>query len=152
MKIDTTLLTKQSFFKGLTKPQLELLSVNAMEVAFPAGKIIFNEGEKANHFYVILKGEVSLESAAKKKGGRPTHIQTIKAGDVLGWSWLMAPYKWRFDARAVKPTNAIIFFGTNLREQCESDPRLGYELMKRVTKVVITRLQASRHQSLQGQK
>ena len=148
MKIESTLLAAQPFLKGLSKPQLDLLSNNAMEVEFPSGKLIFTEGLAANRFYVILKGEVALESASGKKGAKPRLIQTIKAGDVIGWSWLFPPYKWNFDARAVKPTKAIIFFAATLRKQCESDPRLGYEVMKRVSKVVIGRLQATRWQFL----
>ncbi len=146
MKIDTALLAAQPFLKGFSRQQLEVLSNNAMEVEFPADKIIFSEGLAANRFYIILEGEVALESATGKKSRRL--IQTIKAGDVLGWSWLFAPYKWNFDARAVKPTKAIIFFATTLRELCERDRAIGYEWMKRVSKVVIKRLQATRLQSL----
>ncbi len=149
MKIDSTVLAAQPFLKGLSKPQLEMLSNHAMEVAFPAGKMIFTEGLAANRFYVILKGEVALESAAPKKGAPASLIQTIKSGDVIGWSWLYPPYKWNFDARAVKPTTAIIFFAATLRKQCEADPRLGFEVLKRVSKVVIKRLQATRLQLLQ---
>ena len=152
MKIDTTILAAQPFLKGLSKQQLEMMSNNAMEVEFPVGKMIFNEGLPAHRFYVILKGEVALESSGGKKYGKPDLIQTIKTGDVMGWSWLFPPYLWNFDARAVKPTKAIIFFATTLREQCEKDPRLGYELMKRVAKVVINRLQATRLQALKTKK
>jgi len=152
MKIDSTLLAAQPFLKGLARPQLEMLSNNAMEVEFPAGKLIFSEGLPANRFYVILKGEVALESATGKKDAAPRLIQTIKSGDVIGWSWLFPPYKWNFDARAVKPTKAIIFFAATLRKQCEADPRLGYEVMRRVSKVVINRLQATRWQFLKHQK
>jgi CRP/FNR family cyclic AMP-dependent transcriptional regulator len=150
MKIDATLLAAQPFLKGLSKQQLEVLSNNAMEVELPAGKIIFNEGIAANRFYIILEGEVALESATGKKSSQL--VQTIKAGDVLGWSWLFPPYKWNFAARAVKPTRAIIFFATNLRQLCESDNVLGYELMKRVTKVVIKRMQSARLQLLKRRK
>ena len=146
MKIDTTLLAAQPFLKGFSKSQLEVLSNNALMVEFPAGKTIFEEGLAANRFYIILEGEIALEATAKKRGSRPEVIQTIKAGDVLGWSWLFPPYKWSFDARATKPTKAIIFFATTLRELCETDHALGYEWMKRVTKVVIARLQSTRLQ------
>lgn len=152
MKIDATLLAAQPFLKGLPKHQLEMLANNAMEVEFPVGKMVFNEGLAANRFYIILEGEVALEAAAKKKGDQPDLIQTIKAGEVMGWSWLFPPYEWHFDARAVKPTKAIIFFATTLRELCESDPALGYQLLKRVTKVVIKRLQSTRMQLLKEKK
>lgn len=152
MKIDATLLAAQPFLKGLPKHQLEMLSNNAMEVEFPTGKLLFNEGLAANRFYIILEGEVALEAAAKKERDQPELIQTIKAGEVLGWSWLFPPYNWHFDARAVKPTRAIIFFATTLRELCETDQALGYQLLKRVTKVVIERLQSTRIQLLKEKK
>jgi len=148
MNLDISLLAAQPFLKGLSKSQLELLANNAMLVEFPPGKMIFNEGLTANRFYVILAGEVALESAAAKKSVKPDLIQTIKKGDVLGWSWLFPPYKWNFDARAVKPTRAIIFFASTLRELCDRDQPLGYELMRRVSKVVIKRLQSTRQQLL----
>ena len=143
MKIDSVLLAAQPFLKGFSKPQLEVLSNNALQVEFPVDQMIFKEGLDANRFYIILEGEVALESADVKNGSSQL-IQTIKAGDVLGWSWLFPPYKWNFNARAVKPTRAIIFLARNLREQCEQDKAFGYELMKRVSKVVIKRLQSTR--------
>jgi len=149
MAITTSTLASQPFFKGLSAPQLDLLLNNSMEVEFPAGKSIFREGELANRFYLVIEGEVALESAPKDKAGVPQLIQTIGAGDVLGWSWLFPPYFWRFDARAVKPTKAIFIYGTRVRELCENDPRLGYELMKRTAEVVIGRLQATRRQLLE---
>lgn len=71
-------------------------------------------------------------------------IDTIGAGGLLGWSWMMPPYKWRFTARAVEPTEAIYFAGTILREYCERDPALGFELHKRLSAVMMKRLQAAR--------
>ena len=58
-------------------------------------------------------------------------IQTVGPGSMLGWSWLIPPYRWSFDARAVAPTSVIVVDGERLREACESDLKLGYELMKR---------------------
>ena len=149
MPITQSTLAAQPFFKGLSAPQLAVLLANSMEVEFPAGKSIFKESELANRFYLVLKGQVALESAAKDKKGVPQLIQTIGAGDVLGWSWLFPPYYWRFDARAVKPTKAIFIYGTRVRELCEQDHDLGYELMKRTAEVLIGRLQATRRQLLE---
>jgi CRP/FNR family cyclic AMP-dependent transcriptional regulator len=63
---------------------------------------------------------------------------------VLGWSWLFPPYCWQFDARTLEPTEAIFFYGTPLREQCEQDHNFGFEMMKRMTQVIIQRLQGAR--------
>jgi CRP/FNR family cyclic AMP-dependent transcriptional regulator len=146
MQITTATLAAQPFLKGLSGQQLDSLLGNAMSVEFKAGKTIFREGQLANRFYLILEGEVALESLAVEKEGDPELIQTIGAGDVLGWSWLFPPYYWHFDARSVKSTRAIFIYGTRVRELCENDHDLGYELMKRTAEIVIGRLQCARQQ------
>ena len=143
-------LAEHPFFKGLTAEQLETIAGYSMQWEFAAGELVFREGDPANRFFVILEGEVALESPVRDGAAVP--IQTIGPGDVLGWSWLFAPYYWHFDARAVKPTTAIFFYATPLREECERDHDLGYELMKRVAEVVIGRLQATRHQLVSSRK
>jgi CRP/FNR family cyclic AMP-dependent transcriptional regulator len=123
-----------------------VLAGSAMPAEFKTGELILSEGSSANRFYLLLSGEVALESPPQQREDerQPVLIETIGAGSVLGWSWLFPPYYWHFDARAVEPVKAIFFYGTRLREQCENDHELGYELMKRTAGVVIERLQATR--------
>jgi CRP-like cAMP-binding protein len=127
------LIKKQPFFKGLDSRQLQLLTDSAMEMQFEAGETIMKEGDPANRFYLILEGKVVLESEIKDRGMVP--IQTIGPGDDLGWSWLFPPYYMHFTARALKLTRTIFFYGTPLREQCEQDHELGYQLLSRVAEV-----------------
>lgn len=135
------LIAKQPFFKGLTHQHLQLLADSALEVRFEAGQTIFQEGSPANRFYLILEGSVVLES--ERADHSVIHIQTLGAGDDLGWSWLFPPYSLHFSARTQEPTRTIFFFGTRLREQCEGDHEFGYELMKRIAEVATQRLQAT---------
>ena len=132
----------QGLFKGLAPQYLNLLAEAAMLKEFAADEVIFREGDPANRFYLILDGEVAIESARGERA--PVLLQTIGANDVLGWSWLFPPYYWHFDARALAPTKAIFFYGTWLRESCERDHDFGYEMLKRMSAVVIKRLQATR--------
>lgn len=143
MQIDTTMLAEQPFFRGLSESLLESLAKEAMPVEFKAGELIFNEGGLANRLYLLLSGKVALEFPTDLEH-EPVAIETIGDGSVLGWSWLFPPYYWHFDARALTPVKAIFFYGTRLREQCETDHELGYELMKRISGVLIERLQATR--------
>jgi CRP-like cAMP-binding protein len=142
MKITTAILEAQPFLRGMTERQLELLAEESMSAEFKTDERILYEGGPANRFYLILEGRVELESPLL--GGEAVHLQTLGKGDVLGWSWLFPPYLWHFDARAVTPTKAIFFYGTRLREMCEENHDFGYELMKRVSDIVIKRLQAAR--------
>lgn len=129
------------FFKGMGAPQIRLLADCAMRSQFTAGQVIFRKGETANRFYLIERGKVALESSV---GDEVVKIDEVGTGDLLGWSWIFPPYVWHFDARAIESTTAIFLYGTILREYCEADPALGYELFKRMSEVMMRRLQAAR--------
>lgn len=137
-----TLIAKQQFLKGLSPRHLEQLTESALQMQFAAGERIFREGDLANRFYIILEGKVVLES--ESEDGAMIPIQTLGPGEDLGWSWLFLPYYLHFSARADEPTKALFFYGTRLRQQCEADHDLGYELMKRVGQVVVQRLESTR--------
>ena len=137
-----TTIAEHRLFKDLAPRYLALLAEVAMFKEFAPDEVIFKEGDPANRFYLILDGEVALESA--RRDGPSVLLQTIGRDDVLGWSWLFPPYYWHFDARATVPTKAVFFYGTWLRENCERDHDFGYEMMKRMSAVIIERLQATR--------
>src|SRR6266540_6004471 len=134
------------FLAGMNRAQLALLTDCAMATHFKKGQTILREGEFANRFYLIESGKVALESGAHF--GEPMVVETIGPGDLLGWSWMFPPYIWQFTARAVEPTTAIFFYGTILREYCEKDHSFGYELLKRISAVMVRRLQAAHKQIL----
>jgi CRP-like cAMP-binding protein len=134
------------FVKGMNPDHLELLAANALPVRFEANHLIFSEGDVANRFFLIQEGRVALESFVRGRG--TLLIATIGGGEALGWSWLFAPGYWHFDARAIEPVKAIALYGPALRQLCETDHDFGYELIKRVSGVLIHRLQDTRRQLL----
>jgi CRP-like cAMP-binding protein len=134
------------FLAGVNHKQLALLMGCAMATKFKRGQTILREGDFANRFYLVETGKIALEAGGGF--GRPVIVETIGAGDLLGWSWMFPPYVWHFTARATEPTEAIFFYGTILREHCERDPSLGYNLFKRMTPVMLRRLQAARKKML----
>jgi CRP/FNR family cyclic AMP-dependent transcriptional regulator len=135
-------IARQPFFKGLNAPQLQLLTDSAMEMQFETGQSILEEGSVANRFYLILEGAVVLELQLDAYGA-VIPIQTLAPGDIVGWSWLFPPYSVHLGARALTPVKTIFFYGTRLREQCEQDHELGFQLMKRIAEVATQCLQAS---------
>lgn len=140
------LLTEHPFFKGLEQGYIEFIAGCGRNVHFDTGAYMFREGNDANYFYIIRKGKVALEVFAAERG--TITIETVEAGEVLGWSWLFPPYRWHFSARAVQPVSAIALDGTCLRRKCSNDPHLGYELTLRVANILMQRLQATRLQLL----
>jgi CRP-like cAMP-binding protein len=138
------LLAKHPFFQGLNPEDLELITGCASNTRLKAGEFLFHEGEEAQHFFVIREGTVKLELFAAGRG--PVTIQTIHEGQIVGYSWLFPPYRWVFSGRAVTPLRLFVFDGACLRGKCDQDPRLGYELMKRFSRIMMERLQSSRLQ------
>jgi CRP/FNR family cyclic AMP-dependent transcriptional regulator len=140
------ILAGYTFFEGLRPEHMALLVGCASNVRFEAGSYIFREGEEANQFYVVREGKVAIEIAKSKR--KVITIETLGRDDVLGWSWLVSPYRWHFNARVVEPSRAIALDAKCLRMKCEQDHELGYELLSRVLHVVEQRLQATRMQLL----
>jgi CRP/FNR family transcriptional regulator, cyclic AMP receptor protein len=140
------ILADHPFTHGLNDRHVELLVGCASNVRFEAGQVVFLEGEEANQFYLVREGKMAVELFAAERGS--INILTLGEGEVLGWSWLVPPYRWRFDARAIEPTRAIALDGKCLREKSESNSDLGYELLKRIAHIMEERLQATRLQLL----
>ncbi len=134
------------FLVGMNRTQLTLLTDCAMAAHFETGQTILREGDFANRCYLIETGKVVVESGGSV--GEPLVIETIGAGDLLGWSWMFPPYVWQFTARAVESTSAIFFYGAMLREYCEKDHSFGFELLKRISAVMVRRLQAAHRQMI----
>ena len=136
------------FLEGMSDGHIRVLAGCACRIHIEKGTVIFRQGDTANRFYLIERGDVILE-AASKSGERHVVAGTIRSGGVLGWSWLFEPYEWQFTARALTETRAIFFYATVLREHCETDPSLGFELLKRMSAVMVHRLQSTRNHLLE---
>jgi CRP-like cAMP-binding protein len=118
----------------------------ASNVRFAEGEYLIREGELANIFYMIRTGRVALEiDVAGKENLR---VQTAGPGEVLGWSWLISPYRWHFSGVAVMETRGIALDAECLRNKCEADHHLGYEMLQRLAQIMERRLEATRLQLL----
>ena len=140
------IVAEHPFFSELDQPYVELLAGCASNVRFAADSYVAREGAEASQFYLIRHGKIALEVASPARG-RLT-IETLGEGGILGWSWLIPPYNWSFDARAVELTRAIALDGKCLRAKCEENHDLGYELLKRFASVLEKHLEATRLQLL----
>jgi CRP/FNR family transcriptional regulator, cyclic AMP receptor protein len=139
-----------AFLKGMSARHIRVLASCACHIHFDKDTVVFHQGETANRFYLIADGVIELE-ASLESGDRRIVAGTIGRGAVLGWSWLFPPYEWQFSARALTPTYALFFYGTVLREHCQTDPSLGFELFKRMGREMVTRLQSARRRLLEAE-
>ena len=140
------ILSSHRFFQGLEPRYLALLVGCAANVRFAADEFVFRTGEEANQFFLIREGKVALEISAP--GRTPIIVQTLREGEILGWSWLIPPYHWQLDAHAIEPTRAVALDGKCMRTKCEADHDLGYELLKRFAHIIEDRLLQTRLQLL----
>jgi len=140
------IISEHPFFVGLNASDLHLLAGCAKNVVFPPAGYILKEGEEANQFFLLRQGRVALEIFSPNR--KPAVIETLGPGEIMGWSWLLHPYHWKFHARAIEQVRAIALDGKCLRKKCEENHDLGYELLKRFAKIIEHRLEATRLQLL----
>lgn len=135
-------LPEHHFFAGLAPSTIATLAAHAEEVHLAPGQYLFREGEPADRFYAVRDGRVTVELHTPAGGGAV--LDTAHDGDVVGWSWLIPPYRWMFDARAGDATDAVVFDAVALRAACDADPGIGYALTRRIAQVMSHRLQSAR--------
>jgi CRP/FNR family cyclic AMP-dependent transcriptional regulator len=131
---------------GLPPDYIQVITGCASNARFNPGEFLFRAGAPADAFFVVRRGHVSIETFEPKRG--PVTIETVSDGELIGWSWLIPPYTWHFDARALSLTRAIALDAKCLRNKCEADPALGYALLKRFSQIMEQRLEATRLQLL----
>jgi len=145
----SALIAEQPFFQGLRTEYLPLLAQCATVEVAPMRQKIFEKGATADRFYLIVRGEVVVETHFSPGVGIAT-VQTLGAGQGLGWSWFYPPHVWQFGASAVNETEMISFDGVLLRRVAEENPAFGFDLAKRMGFMLAQRLESVREQLLEG--
>jgi CRP-like cAMP-binding protein len=131
------------FLSRLSERDRMVLAAGAQPFHIHAGESLGVEGHKADAFYLVQSGEVSIH--AQRSDTSDLEVQKIGPGDVLGWSWIIEPHTWEFTCRAETDVRGIKFDAYWLRHLCESDHEIGYSLVKQLVQVLARRLGAMRH-------
>ena len=136
------LIGSHPFFVGLGAEFTRFVAGCAKNRYAEKGEYLAHEGDEAAALFLVRRGKVSIETNIPGRGG--VMLETLGAGDMSGWSWLFPPHKWTFDIKALEGTSFVELNGTCLREKCEGDPRLGYEVAKRLAGMMVERLRSTR--------
>lgn len=139
-------LSEHPFFSGLSEDGLDVLAEHATARRIAAGEVLFRQGDPAQSFYLLKSGRVTVEIPALY--GPALEIQNLGPEKVVGWSWLIAPFRWSFQARAIEDSDLYAFDGVALLSYCERDPRFGYGLLKRFAALMSERLEAARQKMM----
>lgn len=134
------------FFSGASEDALTFLADHAAPRRLAADEVLFRFGASAENFYLIREGAVTLEVAALE--GPSLELQTLGENAILGWSWLISPYRWSFQARAELPSELLEFDGKAVLEHCEDEPAFGYDMFKRFSGLMSKRLQEARQRMI----
>ncbi|MGO9972164.1 MAG: Crp/Fnr family transcriptional regulator [Solirubrobacteraceae bacterium] len=140
------LIAEAPVFAGLKHEYLQLIASWARLVDVEPDEYVLREGERAQTFYLVRRGAIALE--VRGAGRNALVVDTKHDGDVVGWSWLFAPYRWQFDCRTTEPCSLVAIEGARLRDECEDDHELGYQLMRRFAGALQQTLQGTRRQLL----
>jgi len=133
-------------FKDFDRPTLELLAGCARNEHFRAGETIYSEGDDANKVFLIREGDVAVEIAAPHH--EPLVVETVRAGDMLGWSWMVPPYKHMSGARALNDVRAFSLDAVCMRGKSETNPEIGYHMFRHFVPHIANRFRALRMQLL----
>jgi CRP/FNR family cyclic AMP-dependent transcriptional regulator len=140
-------LKQHPFLRGLPDNLLERLVSCARHITVTPGQFLGREREPANALYLIQSGRVSIE--LQRTVRESVTLQTLGEGDIVGWSWLVPPHHWQFDARVLDTVHLLTLDAACLRDKCEQDHELGYALVKRLVTVIAGRLAATRRRLLE---
>jgi CRP-like cAMP-binding protein len=139
-------LSAHSFFSGLDANFMKFLSSSVKELRIKEGHVLFQQGKPADKFYLVREGQVSVQVPALM--GPTLELQVLGKDQILGWSWLIPPYRWNFHARALEDSYLLEFDGSAILARCEEDPKFGYELFKRFAALMSARLDAARQKMM----
>jgi CRP/FNR family cyclic AMP-dependent transcriptional regulator len=142
----TDYLSAHEFFSEFSDDVLKFLCECSSTREVKKGQILFSLGEHADKFFVVRNGRISIQMPAIM--GPTLEIQTLGRDQVLGWSWLIAPYQWNFQTKAEEDSELLQFDGTAILARCEQEPQFGYELLKKFAGLMSVRLNAARQKMM----
>jgi CRP-like cAMP-binding protein len=148
--ISPELLRRYPFFGTLEDAHLKEFAMISDLIFIEAGKILFKDGERGDHFYFLISGGVDLYYAAGKMNApeyqKGIPVGEISPGEPVGISALIERYQFSTTALTSTPSQVIQTDAVALRKLMEQDPELKYRLTEQAARVAIERLLATRTQ------
>ena len=134
-------------FSGLSDSELEKVASSAVEKQYEAGTTIFATGDNADELFVIQEGRVAVQMTLPKTGGQASRritVDVVTRNEIVGWSAIVEPYKYTFTAVCMQKTAALSISGEKLRWLLRDNPKIGYDVMKGLARVIAAGLNDTR--------
>ncbi|MEF2144508.1 MAG: Crp/Fnr family transcriptional regulator [Desulfovibrionaceae bacterium] len=116
-----------SLFQGLPEEQLEALSDIALKRVFQKGEEIFQAGDVAHGFYVVITGRIKVYRAALS--GKEQIIHIWGPGDALGEVPMFQGSTFPASAQALDASELLFFPREAFRQLIRNEPDLGMNMI-----------------------
>ena len=131
-------LKKINLVHELDDHELQKLSALCSLRIFSEKATIFEQGQEADTFYMLLKGKVLLEVELTEN--IMISLGSVKPGYCFGWSSIFDGSKYTSSAICSEPSEVIAIPAGSMLESMEQDPVLGYKIMKGALDILRSRL------------
>jgi len=141
--VSTDWLKKTELFGTLSESQLGILRSHSSVESLPEGKIIFHQGDEANHLYILIEGMIDLSVKTGEKVDFLTS-KIEKEGSAFGIPSLIEPFRYNVTATCLKPSKVLVIHADRLKTEMERDPKMGMEIMRKLVSIYFNRLNEMR--------
>lgn len=134
-------------FDGFTLDQKDLLRPLFLRSDCHAGTVLFEQGDPAIYFYLVISGEVAIHY--KPEDDQDIVIARVKSGGMVGWSAVIGRRSYTSAGICSDYTQLLRVRGSDLQSLCAQQPETGNLFVDRLADVVAQRLQTSHPQVLE---
>ena len=127
-------------FRGLDEKELAKIAELCSERAMMQGETICSEGTRAKNIHLCRSGKVDIEMWVREPWNKNVVVHRAEAGEVFGWSALVAPYTFTASAECVESGGEILIPGSALLELFDQNPHIGYVVMRDLSTEISARL------------
>ena len=129
-------LKQSDLFWGMDKDFVKAVMDISTKHNYEDGEVVFEEGDPAKAFYILVKGRIKLSLGEKS---RQVYV-AYQPGEVIGWSSLIGRDTLSATAHCLEPTILSRLDSDDFLEILGKYPTEGSELFKRVATMLGNRL------------
>jgi CRP-like cAMP-binding protein len=131
------------FFQGLPAEALRQVAANSTMLMLVRGQILMSQHDAAEHLFFLISGVVQFY--IHFQGVDDLLVGTMREpGALLGWSVFRQPYRYTVTTRCEEDCQVMRLPRETIMELVQTQPRLGYLLLKRVAATLANRLEQTR--------
>ena len=124
--------------ENLTDPMLERILPIIEPLQFDEREVVFEEGERADNFYMLKRGKILLEVEISES--IIISLGSIKSGYSFGWSALLPGSFHTSYAVCTETCEVFAIPGQQFLDLLNEDDTMGYRVMEFVAKILKNRL------------